>query len=89
MKKSISILALGVLSLGMVATVACGGGEQKAPAPAEAPKVVEEKSTTTTTVPATPATAAPATPETAAPATPSTTTTSTTTSTTSTTPEKK
>jgi len=82
MKKPVSILALGILSLGMVATVACGGEQKKEAAPAEAPKVVEEKPA----VPATPATAAPATPDTAAPATTSTTTSTTTTTTA---PEKK
>ncbi len=67
MKKPVSVLALGVLSLGMIATVACGGEKKEAP-PAEAPKVVEEKPA----APATPTTAAPGTGDTATPAAPAT-----------------
>lgn len=84
MKKSISVLAIAALGFALLGTVACGGGEKKEPAPAEAPKVVEEKPTAAPEAPAAPATdaaapatgapaadaAAPAAPATGAPAAP-------------------
>lgn len=78
MKKTVSILAIAALGFALVGTVACGGGEKPAPAPAEAPKVVEEKPTevpapaapSTEAAPATGAPAAEAAPATGAPAAP-------------------